>query len=171
MCLAPQLGSNSFGSKNLLSPKSNEEGREVTSLSGVSLIPVSVGVSGWVCVCVCLCVCPRSRGSRASSAPPSFLPSRANRLPLHFNHTHTHTHTQSTPHLSPTPLPPPEWHRALLPTPNPLTGLQDSWEPDDMPTLLSHSFPFSQSVRLILSGCFVRQARQLFAAFWESSQG
>ena len=126
MCSAPQPGSNSFSSKNLSSPKSNEEGREVTSLSGVSLIPVSVGVSGWVCMCVCVC----SRGSQASSAPPSFLPSRANRLPLHFNHTHTHTHTHThavntppIPHtpsssgVTPSPPPhpqPPSWAAGFL---------------------------------------------------------
>ena len=124
MCSAPQPGSNSFSSKNLSSPKSNEEGREVTSLSGVSLIPVSVGVSGWVCMCVCVCApgAAKPRQPLPHSSPPEQIACHCTSI----THTHTHTHTVNTPPIphtpsssgvtpSPPPHPqPPSWAAGFL---------------------------------------------------------
>ena len=120
MCSAPQPGSNSFSSKNLSSPKSNEEGREVTSLSGVSLIPVSVGVSGWVCMCVCVLQ------GQPSLVSPSLIPPLQSKSPATALQSHTHTHAVNTPPIphtpsssgvtpSPPPHPqPPSWAAGFL---------------------------------------------------------
>lgn len=86
----------------------------------------------WVCVSeVDVFVC--RWGGRALSAPPSFLPLRANRLPLHFNYTHTHTYThpflhQVSPSIQPHPLSPTPQRRVTpLLCPHPLSPLLHSY--------------------------------------------
>lgn len=100
-CLSHGLVRNHFqrrGAGGRRETESKLDSREVTSGSEVRLILVSV------CVCVCesdwMCVC-----SRVLSAPPSFLPSRANRLPPHFNYTHTPSSDQGDTDSHPTPPP------------------------------------------------------------------
>ena len=102
---------NSFSRPKLWrSKEQGGRGGEVTSLSAVSLIPVSVWESEWISVCAAL-------GAAKLSAPPSFLPLQS-KSPCTSG---THTHTALTPPLRLyfTPLPPPEWHLAPLPPPPP----------------------------------------------------
>ena len=112
------------------------------------------------------CVC--TLGAAKPCRPlPSFLPSGANRLPLHFNHTHTHTltHTpESTPHLS---LHPPSSTRVTSTPPPPrsccrIPRSQMTCPPYSDTLCLSFSLSYSfQNIFLFL------QARQLS----ESSEG
>lgn len=126
--------SNSFPKKKIPNSKEELEGREVTSLSEV-------------CVRVNGCVCVFMGDSQVLSAPPSFLPSRANRLPLHFNYTHIPSSTRVTP------------SHPTHPTPN--QGCSQIPESQTTCPLCSHNLSFSVSVVKNIFLCLLMKHRIL----------